>query len=265
MSYAPQPLLELLGYLVRTTGQPSGNFGVVGNAAHVKGYHLGKDRIFTIPPGLGAADYSIQNARDDNPTNGASALDIKLPAADLRALSVWLVAQARGGNPLAADLREIIYSPDGVMVLRWDAQRGGLPQPGEADNTHLWHTHLSYYRDSEARDKTALFRAYYEDDMSYEYKAERWLLDGGPGHVTTLGAPLKADGVTPDYTHRLALLSGLAGTKKRLTEIARARLTEPSAMLSDPFFVALATYTLADTDCAAAIADDRAKARIVWG
>ena len=178
---------------------------------------------------------------------------------------MWLVLHAQAGDPLASDVREIIYSPDGLKVWRWDAVAGGPPSIGGGDDTHLWHTHISYFRDSEARDKVALFRAYYEDDMSYEYKAERWLLDGGPGHVTTLGAPLKADGVTPDYTKRLALTSGLAGTKKRLTEIARSRLTEPSAMLSDPFFVALATYTLADTDCTAAIAADRATARIVWG
>ena len=59
MSYAPQPLVAAVAYLVRTTGQSSGNFGIVGNAAHTRGYHLGKDRIFTIPPGQGLADYSI--------------------------------------------------------------------------------------------------------------------------------------------------------------------------------------------------------------
>ena len=63
-----------------------------------------------------------------------------------------------------ADVREIIYSPDGQRVLRWDRERGAssMPRPGEADASHLTHTHVSFYRDSEHRDKVPLFAPYFE-------------------------------------------------------------------------------------------------------
>jgi hypothetical protein len=167
VTYAPAPLKALVTYLATTRGHPTSQFGVVGNTAHVMGYHLGRDRIFTIPPGLGSADYSIQTARDKaGLSDAAAAIDIKFESDFLllRRLSVWLVEHCRTNAPGTSDIREVIYSPDGTTVLRWDRQRGvtSAPRQGEADNTHRWHTHVSYYRDSEARDKTAPFRRFFE-------------------------------------------------------------------------------------------------------
>ena len=47
--------------------------------------------------------------------------------------------------------------------MRYDRARGASSQPraGEADATHLWHTHIGYYRDSEERDKVALFEGFF--------------------------------------------------------------------------------------------------------
>jgi hypothetical protein len=61
-------------------------------------------------------------------------------------------------------MREIIYSPDGKIVLRWDRERGysSLARPGEADTSHLTHTHVSWYRDAQNRDHRTAFRPYWE-------------------------------------------------------------------------------------------------------
>ena len=172
MSTNPTSLRQLGTYWVAQGGV---NLGVVGNTAHTRGYHLGKDRIFDgSGPGLGSADYSVQTARDKaGLTNAASAIDLgrldgSLPA--LYRFSRWLVTQCRENKPGTRDFREIIYSPDGMKVLRWDRQRGysSAPRSGEADNSHLTHTHISFYRDSEARDKRPVFAPYFavpEDDM----------------------------------------------------------------------------------------------------
>jgi hypothetical protein len=80
-------------YLATTWGDPTSQFGVVGNTAHVMGYHLGRDRIYTIPPGSSGADYSIQTARDKaGLSDAAAAIDIKFESdyLVLRRLSVWL-------------------------------------------------------------------------------------------------------------------------------------------------------------------------------
>jgi hypothetical protein len=160
MTYAPATLTALGAYWKANGGV---NLGIVGDTSHVaKGvsYHLGKSQLT-----LGA--YSRQTARDKaGLTEAASAIDLgKLNGSfrQLRDFSKWLVADARANAPGTSDMREIIYSPDGVTVLRWDRQRGfaSAPRSGEADSTHLTHTHVSWYRDAEKRDHTTAFRPYF--------------------------------------------------------------------------------------------------------
>lgn len=174
MSYVPAKMRELQVYLAGRTGLPMISLGVVGNAKHTKGYHLGKDRIYDGGgPGIGDADYSVKTARDKaGLTNAAQAIDIG-NFADLRKMSRWLVTQGQKNAPGTRDIREIIYSPDGRTVLRWDRARGytSAPRPGEADNTHLTHTHVSFYRDSEKRDKVAIFAPFFEGDTEDAVKS----------------------------------------------------------------------------------------------
>lgn len=89
------------------------------------------------------------------------------------------------------------------------------------------------------------------DDDMYAFKAERWLLDGGPARITTVGTPLKADG-TPDWSRRLALVSGKAGANPQLVELPRRRLSPVSDDLTEEFFAALAGYTVPAATTAAA-------------
>lgn len=172
MTYAPRHILDLAAYWAAQGGV---NSGIVGSMqTHCKGYHLGRDRIYgtackpggVARPGLRGNDYSVQTARDKaGLSDAASALDLgKLDGSltKLYRFSVWLVAQARKNAAGTSALREIIYSDDGHRVLRWDRQRGytSAPRTGEADDSHLWHTHISFYRDVKA-DLRPLFSPYF--------------------------------------------------------------------------------------------------------
>lgn len=166
MSFAPQSLLDARAYLRRHTGLPDVSLGIVGGPSHDGGYHCGWDRRRIRDGRL--ADYSWQESPRDSGhrTDAASALDIG-DFKRLRELSVWAVEQCRAGAPDTKDIREIIYSPDGRVVLRWD--RLGIRSSG--DSSHRGHTHFSYHRDAEHRDKTALFRRFFEpqeDDMQLD-------------------------------------------------------------------------------------------------
>lgn len=137
--------------------------GIVGGPSHVRtgtSYHLGKDQLI-----MSKNPYSVRTARDKaGLSNASSALDIDDDLDELRELSIWLVKECRANAPDTRDIREIIYSPDGVQVLQWDRERGitSQSQP-HSDLSHRMHTHISWYRDSEFRDKTAVFRRFYEE------------------------------------------------------------------------------------------------------
>lgn len=170
MTFAPDSLQADRRWLIDNLGVPAADVGIVGDTAHAaKGtsYHLGKDQLVD-----GA--YSARTKRDlAGLSNAASALDIgefTKGRANLRHFTAWLFAQCRASAPDTLDLREVIGTTDGETVLRWDAERGraSAPRAGEADDSHLWHTHLSRYRDAEDRPLTPLFERYrreLEDDM----------------------------------------------------------------------------------------------------
>lgn len=186
MSYAPRSLLDLQAYW---RAQKGVSLGIVGDTRHTKGYHLGKDRIYDgAGPGLGDADYSVKTTRDKRGlTNGAAGIDLgKLGGSyvNLRTFSKWLVARARANAPETSQMREIIYSPDGKTVLRWDRQRGyaSAPRPGEADSSHLTHTHISFYRDTEAKDKRPIFAPYFATEDQTMPELSQYL----PGYSAVL-------------------------------------------------------------------------------
>lgn len=160
MTYAPAPLRALATYWVAQGGV---NLGVVGDVAHQRkgaSYHLGESSLVPLA-------YSRVLPRDRaGLTEAASAIDLgKLRGsfAPLRTFSRWLVVRCQKGVGGTQDIREIIYTADGESVLRYDRERGfdSVPRPGEADGSHLWHTHISFYRDSEKRPKADLFRPFF--------------------------------------------------------------------------------------------------------
>jgi hypothetical protein len=135
--------------------------GIVGDEDHRGGYHCGEDRLNP------SSDYSVvESPRDRTGLTGyASALDVgqfEVRVAgkvhNLRTFSVWLVAQCKANTPDTRDIREVIYSPDGRTVKRWDR----LGRRTSGDTSHRTHTHISVFRDATkaGRDLTAVFRRY---------------------------------------------------------------------------------------------------------
>ncbi|MBM0237972.1 hypothetical protein JNW88_13880 [Micromonospora sp. ATA32] len=188
MTQAPANLLAvrrlLLTYLnvdpntERSQDLEPGEVGIVGDPNHRGGYHCGSDRVVTN-------DYSVvESPRDRNGlTLDAAALDIgqfQVQAGgashNLVSLSTWLVGQCGANAPDSRDIREVIYSPDGKTVKRWDR----LGKRSTGDSSHLFHTHISFFRDSikAGRDQTPLFHRYLtaiglEKDMTPE--EHNWL------------------------------------------------------------------------------------------
>lgn len=162
MTYAPKRLMDAREYIIAKYGVPANAVGIVGDSAHRGGYHCGANRVVN-------GDYSVVESSRDRKglTNAASALDIGTftktiqgKKHNLFSFNKWLVDQCRKGTDDTKDIREVIYSLDGKTVKRWDR----LGRRSSGDSSHLWHTHISYFRDSEKRDKTKLFRRFVEGD-----------------------------------------------------------------------------------------------------
>jgi hypothetical protein len=117
--------------------------GIVGDASHVKGYHRARA---VLPPD----DYSVELKRDrGGPAWAACALDIKPP--DL-VHHQRLTRRLRGAVTLRdrrlSPVREFYGSLDGESVYGWDLATG---QRATSDLSHLWHIHLSFYRETVGR------------------------------------------------------------------------------------------------------------------
>jgi hypothetical protein len=161
MTYAPGDLLAVRHWLLteldlapgtaRGVDLEPGEVGIVGDPAHASsgGYHEGNDDLARV--GHLVTDYSKRESPRDRPgTDAAAAMDIGDFAArgqTLRSLTLAVVAACQRNDPRTRDIREVIYTPNGTTVRRWD--RLGIRSSG--DSSHLWHTHLSFHRDSEGR------------------------------------------------------------------------------------------------------------------
>lgn len=134
--------------------------GINGDTSHVtqgNSYHLG------LPEQKvgGYAGGGESNRDKAGLSQFSSALDVgtfTYGSHNLRTFSIWCVNQCKAGAADTQDIREIIYSPDGKLVKRWD--RLGVRNTG--DISHLGHTHFSFFRDATkaGRDQTSLFRRY---------------------------------------------------------------------------------------------------------
>jgi hypothetical protein len=152
-SYVTPALSETREYLKIHTGLDNFGLGIVNNETDAS-YHHGWSQRDTD-----GTDYSWDEShRDWNwKTDAARALDIG-NFNRLRELSTWLVEECRRGAPDCADIREIIYSPDGKTVKRWD--RLGIRTSGSS--SHTTHTHVSWFADAEHRSKVGPFKRFFE-------------------------------------------------------------------------------------------------------
>jgi hypothetical protein len=165
MTYAPAALKAAQTYLRAQTGLDWVSLGIVGDSDHRGGYHCGWDRRRIVNGEL--ADYAWEESSRDSShkTDAAAALDVgnfSKGGKNLRTFSIWLVEQCKANAPGTRDIREIIYSPDGKTVKRWDR----LGKRTSGDSSHLSHTHISYHRDAETRDKIGLFKRYFEPEAN---------------------------------------------------------------------------------------------------
>ena len=173
MSFAPKSITALSQFWTDRGGVP---LGIVGNQKHCSGYHLGRDRIYsacackpdgTCEPGQFGNDYSVQHKRDKaGLTDAASAIDLGKLGGTLAGLydfSEWLVKQCMADRTAYRDIREVIY---------WSASKGRVQRysgvdneihwgPGNGDLSHKTHTHITFFRDSVARDKVPMFAPYF--------------------------------------------------------------------------------------------------------
>lgn len=192
MTFAPVSLQNLSSYL---KSQDVPVLGIVGNAAHTYGYHLGRDRIYRIPPGRGDQDYSVRNSRDKaGLSDAAAAMDI---GRHDRLIELGRYLRGR------LDIRELIAERgDGSHIWRWDAVTGKTTGDGASDELPH-HLHVSWFRDSQQRDKTAVFRAFYQpppppEDIVYSIPES----DGPYPATVKAGTPLygSATDKTPNTT-----------------------------------------------------------------
>lgn len=159
MTYAPQTLVELSAYWKAHDGVP---LGIVGDVAHQEkgtSYHLGRDDLAPLA-------YSRRTARDRaGLSNAASAIDLGRLDDSLTELwdfSAWFAGKCQQDDPAYRDVREVIFwSPTRGRVVGWSdlAPKGLINDYG--DGSHRTHTHISFYRDSEARPKSGLFAPYF--------------------------------------------------------------------------------------------------------
>lgn len=159
MTFAPPTLKRLMAYWVAQGGV---NLGIVGDTSHMaKGtsYHLGKDD-------LAAGAYSARLPRDvKGLSNAASAVDLgRLDGtlAALREFSRWFAGECSKGNPAYRDVREVIFwSTARDRVLGWSSEAPGDGWVNDyGDLSHKTHTHISFFRDSEFREKVPMFERY---------------------------------------------------------------------------------------------------------
>lgn len=194
MSYAPARLLELQSYMQLQTGLPVNALGIVGDSSHDGGYHCGWDRRRIRNGSLD--DYSWEeSSRDwDHKTNAARAFDCG-SFDRLQEMSKWIVGQCQAGAPDTLDIRSIIYSPDGVTVLRWDR----LNRHSGGDSSHESHTHFSFFADAENRDKMSVFQRFFGGAMTTPQGAhnQAYVVQNGMLFLETPDVLIPAEGSFP--------------------------------------------------------------------
>lgn len=230
--------------------------GVVGDDAHRGGYHCGRDRV-------DLDDYSVDESPRDlaGLSDYASALDVGMfryrdpfgRVHTLRTFSVWLVAQCAAGTADTRDIREVIYSPDGRTVRRWDRLR----VRSSGDSSHLWHTHISFFRDATkaSRDLTPVFRRYLIEIGLIDMPLTREDLVAIWTHDL-----LNGEGVDPAYRVLNRAAADAAAVKTAVADLA-AKVTAPTPIAVDAEAVAAALASNADfaATVARAVADELAR------
>lgn len=176
--YAPQTLGDICRKIAAAI--PTGRcVGVLGDGAHTYGYHRSRNWLNDHNPG----DYSTTSARDrKGPGDAASAIDVRLAPAQMKTVTGRLMKAAKAKDRRLRVVREFFGTLNGRDVAGWDLLKHQASNG--ADDSHLWHVHVSIYRDS-VSDKAGL------DDL-YAVMTGKGDLDMEPKQVRD--AVVKMDG-----------------------------------------------------------------------
>lgn len=141
--FAPAAIQSIFTRLQQIDSQPIQLGGILGDSAHVYGYH----RARAVLPDT---DYSVTLPRDRGGRDwAASALDITpLHAVHVRTLTERLAAAVARGDERLRPVREFFGTLDGSAVYGWDLHSQAA---SASDSSHLWHVHLSIHRDVACR------------------------------------------------------------------------------------------------------------------
>lgn len=187
MTYAPQTLLDARHVYQDYTGLSDVEVGIVGDKDHDGGYHQGWDNRRITNGELN--DYSWEESSRDwnHKTNAASAIDfgwfeIALGGSTITLIdfNLWIVQELNVGAPDSLDVREFIYTPDGVTVKRWDR----LKKRTSGDKSHLTHSHMSRFRDAEKKALAPFINRFF-----LEHGMSEWHVGEGTGPNLTQGNP----------------------------------------------------------------------------
>jgi hypothetical protein len=151
MTYAPADLLAIQRYAHDRTGMPWDALGIIHGTPQGGGYHEGHDLLHAAgrAPEDPGSDYSYAESQRDRSglTDAGSAFDLGGDFGRFREITLAIVHACERGDPRTRDVREVIYTPDGNVVRRWDR----LGRRSSGDSSHLSHTHISFFRDAEGR------------------------------------------------------------------------------------------------------------------
>lgn len=144
---APARILDVVRDFERRADRPKSYrlAGVAGDVHHSFGYHVD-------PAELPGSDYSVQTKRDRRGAaqhpHDASAWDLSFDAGDMVLVTRRLLRAAKAHDPRMIAVREFCGTLDGRNTYPWDLHGNQSEGINSWDSSHLWHVHVSFYRDA---------------------------------------------------------------------------------------------------------------------
>lgn len=163
--YTPPALRTLADSVRQYFGLPWAAIGLKGDESHTYGYH--RSRRWIMEDGQGSDDYSVQLAKDQGgDANWICALDTSLDPDRMHTTTARLMDALKAKDPRVASVREVFGTLDSRNVTGWDASDDSYTT---ADDSHLWHVHISLYRSMANNDHSGILSVIKGDTVADDY------------------------------------------------------------------------------------------------